>query len=138
MNNIMQSQNEITYLTRYAGSGIINTIIGFIIIFSAMLIGFSPVTSNFMGYFVGFFLGFILSKKVVFISNGNYVIESFRYLAAFIISFLFNLLILQILLTFDMIVILAQLLAAVGYTSLMYLLTRLFVFRKAIDSQKEN
>ncbi len=116
----------------------INTIIGFIIIFSAMQIGFSPVTSNFMGYFVGFFLGFILSKKVVFISNGSYVIESFRYLIAFIISFIFNLLILQTLLTFDMIAILAQLLAAVGYTSLMYLLTRLFVFRKAIDSKKEN
>ena len=61
-----------------------------------MAIGFSPVVSNVAGYAVGLMLGFVLSKKFVFRSNGRFVAESVRYLIAFIISFLFNLLVLHL------------------------------------------
>ena len=87
--------NERDYITRYAGSGLINTIVGFIVIFCAMSLGFSPVISNIAGYVVGFMLGFFLSKKFVFRSEGHFVAESIRYLFAFVFAFLINLIVLQ-------------------------------------------
>jgi putative flippase GtrA len=120
---------EATYLTRYAGSGLFNTIAGFIVIFSAMALGFSPIVSNVAGYAIGFTLGFVLSKKFVFRSNGHLVAESVRYLIAFVISFLFNLLVLRLTLIYmKMHAVVSQVAAAVSYTLLMYILTRLFVF----------
>jgi putative flippase GtrA len=120
---------EILYIVRHTGSGVINTIVGFIVIFSAMGLGFSPVASNVAGYSVGFIFGFVLSKKFVFRSNGHFVAESIRYLIAFVVSFLFNLLVLRLALNYlNFHVIASQIVAAVSYTVLMYILMRLFVF----------
>ena len=121
---------EIKYLSRYAGSGIINTIVGFIVIFSAMAIGASPVISNVAGYAVGFILGFVLSKKFVFRSNGHFVGESVRYLVAFWVAFGMNLLVLKTSIDyFSINAYIAQGFAAVSYTGLMYILTRFLVFQ---------
>jgi putative flippase GtrA len=120
---------EAVYLTRYAGTGLLNTIVGFVVIFSAMALGFSPVVSNVAGYAVGFTLGFVLSKKFVFRSNGHFVTESVRYLVVFVISFLINLLVLRLALDYlHLNVMASQVAAAVSYTLLMYILIRLFVF----------
>lgn len=128
-NNEMSASNEITYLTRYTGSGIVNTIVGFIVILTAMAIGFSPIVSNIAGYAVGFMLGFVLSKNFVFRSEGHFVAEGVRYLVAFIIAFLSNLLVLQMVLSYlNLHAVLCQLGAAVVYTVVMYLLTRFYVF----------
>ena len=119
---------EILILTRYAGSGLVNSLVGLTCIFSAMAIGFSPTSSNFIGYGVGFLLGFIFSKKFVFRSNGDSVGEGVRYLLYFVSCFFCNLLMLQLALYFDVNVVVSQLIAAVTYTSLMYLSSRLFIF----------
>ena len=119
---------EILILTRYAGSGVVNSLVGLICIFSAMAIGFSPTSSNFIGYGVGFLLGFIFSKKFVFRSNGDFVGEGVRYLLFFVSCFFCNLLILQLALYYGVNVVVSQLIAAVTYTSLMYLSSRLFIF----------
>jgi len=129
--------NESVYITRYMGSGVINTIVGFVVILSAMAVGFSPMISNVLGYAVGFTLGFILSKKFVFRSDGHFVAESIRYLIAFIAAFLFNLLVLHLSLDYLRFnAVIAQVVAAASYTLLMYLLTRLFVFSAARGSEK--
>jgi len=119
---------EILIFIRYAGSGVLNSVVGLICIFSAMSIGFSPTSSNFIGYGVGFLLGFIFSKKFVFRSNGDFVAESFRYLLFFVSCFFCNLLMLQLTLYFGVNAVVSQLIAAVTYTSLMYLSSRLFIF----------
>lgn len=120
---------ESVYLGRYVGSGSLNTMNGFAVIFSLMWLGVSPFWANVAGYTVGFILGFVLSKKFVFLSNGHFVAESFRYLIAFVISFLVNFLVLCLSLNaMKLHVVAAQVVAAGSYTLLMYLLTRLFVF----------
>jgi len=107
----------------------LNTIVGFIVIFSAMAMGLSPMVSNITGYVVGFTMGFLLSKKFVFRSNGHLVVESIRYLIAFVLSFLFNLLVLRLALTYyNFQAVPSQVAAAGSYTLLMYVLTRFFVF----------
>jgi putative flippase GtrA len=121
---------ELAYIVRYAGSGLVNTAVGFFVIGLAMIFGLSPIMSNITGYAVGFFFGFILSKRFVFRSDGRYVTESFRYVIAFVVSFVLNLIVLRIMTTqlgFNAIV--SQLVATATYTVLMFALTRFFVFR---------
>jgi putative flippase GtrA len=128
----MMNTYEIGFISRYMSGGVINTAVGFIVIFSAMALDFSPMVSNIAGYVVGFILGFVISKKFVFRSEGHLVIESIRYLVVFIVSFLLNLLVLSLAINyFNIHVMVSQVVAAISYTLLMYTLTRFFVFRAA-------
>lgn len=119
--------SESALLARYAGSGALNTVAGFAVIFTLMALGFSPYIANIGGYLVGFILGFVVSKKFVFRSNGHFVGESVRYLLAFLVCFCLNLLTLRVVLA-QTNAFAAQLVAAVVYTGAMYLFTRWFVF----------
>ena len=121
-------RSESIYLTRYTGSGALNTVAGFSVIFVLMAWGLSPLLANIGGYFVGFVLGFVLSKKFVFRSNGHFVMQSVRYLIAFTISFFFNLIVLHLALNLRINSIVAQISASMCYTLLMYILMRLYVF----------
>jgi len=128
-------QTETAYLGRYAGSGVLNTVAGFSIIFVLMALGVSPIIANVIGYLFGLILGFFLSKKLVFRSTRHITSESLRYLAAFLVCFILNLIVLQLALgVFHWDAVFAQLLAAATYTIMMYLLSRLLVFRAGIKS----
>ena len=137
-NNFLISNwwREAVYFIRYSGAGLVNTIVGFVVILSAMALNFSPIISNVAGYTVGFILGFVLSKKFVFRSNNHFVSESIRYLLAFVISFLINLLVLHLALNnLNFNALASQVVAAISYTVFMYLLTRFFVFN-SVKKQK--
>jgi len=132
-------QIESAYLGRYAGSGLLNTLAGFSVIFALMALGISPIIANVGGYLFGLILGFFLSKKVVFRSKGHISSESLRYLVAFFVCFFLNLIALQIALdVFRWEAIFAQLLAASTYTIMMYLLSRFLVFRAGIKSSQSH
>lgn len=121
---------ESAYLGRYLGSGALNTVVGFAVIFLLMWSGVSPFIANVCGYLVGLVLGFLVSRKFVFRSEGHFTREGLRYLAAFLICLVLNLLVLRFALeSLRWNPNVAQLLAAVAYTSLMYLFTRYVVFR---------
>lgn len=122
-------KQEVWQLSRYAGSGSLNTAVGFGVIFALMALGVSPLIANIGGYLVGFVLGFVVSRKFVFRSNGHFVGESLRYLAAFAACFLLNLWILHTTLNqFGWNTLVAQLTAAAAYTTSMYVCTRWLVF----------
>ena len=128
-NRTYDRNKEVGYLARYTGSGLINTVVGFFVILSAMAVGFSPVIANVAGYAVGFILGFVLSKKFVFRSDGHFVNESIRYLLAFVVSFFLNLLVLHLAIAdLNINAVFSQFIAAIAYTGCMYILTRFFVF----------
>ncbi|WP_095196511.1 GtrA family protein [Pseudomonas sp. Irchel 3A7] len=129
-------QVESSYIGRYLGSGLFNTLVGFAVIFLAMWAGLSPSLANVSGYAAGFILGFVLSKKMVFRSNGSFVKESMRYLIAFFVAFALNFIVLHIALDkFGLAVILAQIVAAIVYTLTMYALTRFYVFSPGLASK---
>lgn len=123
-------RSESTLAVRYLGSGVLNTVAGFAVIFALMAVGVSPMVANVSGYAVGFVLGFVVSKRFVFRSDGQLVAESLRYVAAFLVCFLLNLLVLSFALNeLHLNQLLAQVLAAISYTISMYGLTRHIVFR---------
>ena len=120
---------ESGYIGRHSVSGIVNTAIGFSVIFLLTYLNFSPVVANFSGYAAGLVSGFYLSKKFVFRSDGSSVKQGIQYLAAFLVAFLVNLGVLKLILHFTLWhVMLAQLLAAVAYTSVIFLLSRSLIF----------
>ncbi|MEO8330936.1 MAG: GtrA family protein [Gallionella sp.] len=122
-------QGESVYLGRYAGSGMLNTAVGFTVIFLLMWLGISPFIANIGGYLVGLILGFLVSRKFVFRSEGHISSEAIHYLATFLFCFALNLLVLKFVLdSLHWNANLAQLLAAAAYTAVMYLLTRWLVF----------
>ncbi|MDD2720667.1 MAG: GtrA family protein [Gallionella sp.] len=128
-------KSESAYLGRYAGSGALNTVAGFAVIFALTGLSFSPYLANVGGYLTGFVLGFVVSRKFVFRSNGHFVAESVRYLLAFLCCFALNLAALKFALDWlQMAALLAQLFAAVVYTGAMYALTRWFVFAAGIKA----
>jgi putative flippase GtrA len=130
-------RGEWGYLGRYIGSGAANTLIGFVVIFSTMWLGFTPLAANISGYAVGFILGFLVSKKLVFRSDGNVVKESIRYLVAFFLAFGANLATLSIALDqLNLRAIPAQLWAGGVYTCTMYILSRHYVFRDKATQRK--
>ncbi|MGJ7514104.1 GtrA family protein [Pseudomonas baetica] len=130
---------ESSYLGRYIGSGAFNTLVGFAVIFLAMWVGLSPSIANISGYAAGFLLGFVLSKKIVFRSNGSFVKESVRYLIAFLIAFALNFIVLHIALDkFELTAIPAQIFAAFVYTFAMYALTRFYVFSPTLASKSNS
>lgn len=132
-------RSESAYLGRYAGSGALNTIAGFSVIFLLMALGVSPFLANIGGYLFGLILGFFVSKKFVFRSEGHIAWEGIRYLAAFLACFVVNLFVLQFTLNvLHWSAAFAQLLAAAAYTIIMYLLTRFLVFRTEINSPHTN
>ena len=121
-------RSELFCLARYGSSGVVNTVVGLTVIFSMMAADFSPMLSNAGGYFVGFILSFVISKKMVFRSNCPLLPEGMKYLAAFLLSFAFNLGVLDWTISIGVDILICQLIAAIAYTSMMYSLTRFLVF----------
>ena len=123
-------KNESALLSRFLGAGLLNTLVGFSVIFVLMTFDIDPVLANISGYFVGFLLGFVASKKFVFRSHRHFVAESIRYLLAFFIAFGLNFLVLYLLLYYLRFnAVFAQICAAVSYSVLMFTLMRFFVFK---------
>lgn len=121
---------ESKLLQRYLGVGAINTLVGFAAIFLLTWQGASPWVANVSGYAVGLTVGFVLSRTLVFGSRrGGLGREGMRYLMAFALAFLANLVVLKLSLErLDLSPYAAQLLAAATYTGAMYLLCRHVVF----------
>jgi putative flippase GtrA len=117
------------YVSRYLGSGALNTIVGFTVIFLLMAIGLSPVISNVAGYAVGLLLGFTVSRSFVFRSDGGVISEGVRYLICFCISVAVNLIVLTYALeALQLSKELSQIVAAATYTVLMYIFSYYLIF----------
>lgn len=58
-------------LVRYAAVGVLNTAVGYGVIFGAMLFGIGHVAANMIGYGCGFILSFSLNRRWTFRSNAE-------------------------------------------------------------------
>jgi len=132
-------RSESAYISRYAGGGVLNTLVGFSVIFMLMWLGVSPLIANASGYLAGLVMGFFVAKKIVFRSEGHVTTEGIRYIAAFLTSFVVNLLVLQgALVLLHMSAILAQIFAAATFTIVMYLFSRWLVFSAGMKPPHPN
>jgi len=108
--------------------GLVNTIVGFGIIFMLMFMGFSPVLSNAIGYAIGATLSFYLNMRYTFQSKNNTLSTMVNFFVVLAIVYGMNLLVLQFLLPLIN-PYLAQIIAGIVYTLGAFFLMKIFVFK---------
>lgn len=121
-------QAEVRLIGRFLGSGVVNTLLGFLAIFTLIAVGVAPLWANVAGYGIGITFGFVSSRNFVFRGEGRIRAQGVRYLLAFFGCFFLNLFVLNFGLRF-MDAVPAQLLASMAYTLGMFSLSRLWVYR---------
>ena len=62
-------RKDLPHFVRYVGIGVINTIVGYGLIFTLMFLGINPFLSNLIGYAVGITVSYILNKNFNFRSE---------------------------------------------------------------------
>ena len=110
--------------------GIANTLVGFSIIFGLMFAGLGATASNAVGYAIGAVLSYILNKKYTFKSTDKSKLLAVKFFMVLGVSYLFNLITLQWLLTF-LNAYISQLIAGAVYTVSSFLLAKFIVFKDA-------
>lgn len=117
-------------LAKYSIAGLVNTVVGYAVIFICMASGLGPDASNVLGYCVGFATSFLQSRHWVFRSTGAVGEDSLRFIPAFLVAFVANFLVLQGLLELGVNPYLAQIGAGIAFLGVGFVLNYLFVFRK--------
>ena len=120
-------------LAKYSMAGLINTLVGYAVIFGCMACGVGPEASNVAGYGVGFVVSFVQSRYWVFRSSGGVVDDGLRFIPAFLVAFGVNFLVLQGMLEIGSNPYLAQLGAGLAFLGVGFVLNHVFVFRKRND-----
>lgn len=127
----MSSSKLFAQLARFSSVGIINTMVGYAVIFGCMALGMSPYTANILGYVVGLMCSFLLNRAFVFTAGNGLVVQQLeRFLATFAVDYLCNLMMLYVSLQAGFGDIGSQIVAGVVYSGTFFLLSRWWVFRQ--------
>jgi len=125
-------------LFRFVLVGVLNTAIGYAIIFSCMyLLGISPGLSNAAGYLVGLAISFTLNKVLTFKSKASSRAELGRFLGAFLVAYLANLGVLMACIRLGVHAGWSQVFAGVVYIGATFLLNKFLVFRLPAEGSQQ-
>ena len=121
-------------LVKYLLVGVLNTIVGFGLIFLLMWQGFSPELSNIIGYAVGICFSFVMNKIFTFgskqASKTANLKEFVKFVSSMLIAWVLNFITLKICLKMGVNAYLAQIISGGIYTITGYLLSKIWVFKK--------
>ena len=115
---------------RYILVGVINTILGYTIIFYCMYgLGLNPITSNIAGYGLCIFASYWMNRTYTFRSNGEKVPEAINFFVVFGLAYLANLTALSFFISNGLHPALSQIIAGVFYVTVSFGANRLIVFK---------
>jgi putative flippase GtrA len=112
---------------RYNAVGIVNTLIGFGLIFTLMFSGMDAKASNFFGYLVGAVISYILNSLYTFRQKPS-LGYAWRFFSVLLVSYTLNYLVLIYMLE-KINPYAAQVVAGAIYTTCSFVLAKYFVFR---------
>lgn len=122
-------------LGRYAVSGVANTAVGVLAIYTLMWLHFSPYLANLLGYTAGLLFSYFNARNYVFRFSGSHGGGSLRYAVAFGACYALNVAVLAVgLETLRWQAWIAQGAGIGVHTTLMFLLSRYFVFAERAQS----
>ena len=122
-------------LFKFSIAGLVNTAIGYIVIFFCMQLGLSPSSANLIGYAVGLVMSFLQSRYWVFESKGSLGEEWPKFIMVFLLAYAANFLLLRLLLAIPVNAYVAQLFACAAYIAVSFVLNSRFVFLNVERSQ---
>ena len=120
----------IAYILRFATVGVVNTLVGYAVIFLCMYgLGLNPVISNIIGYGVGLITSFTLNRSYTFRSTAAVGPQVVRFLVFFAFAYLVNL---GVLIGMTQYLGIgggiSQIVAGAAYSIVFFLLSHYFVF----------
>lgn len=114
---------------RFASVGVLNTVFGYGVIFTAMACGVSPYVSNALGYFLGWLLSYGLSRFWVFSNTDRSQGSMLRYAVSFGLAYSVNFGVLHSTLLLGWPSFLCQVVAGAAYFLMMFFLSKTWVFK---------
>ncbi len=117
-------------LAKYSLSGVVNTVIGYAVIFACMHFGLGPTPSNVIGYAIGCVLSFVQSRYWVFRSAGTFGADAARFLPMFLLAYAVNFAVLQAALALGVNAYVAQIAAGIAFVGAGFALNHWIVFRQ--------
>lgn len=117
-------------LLKYLSVGILNTTVGFGIIFGLMFLGISPEISNLSGYVVGIIFSYFMNKVFTFKSKSKNKLEFIKFIISMFIAYILNFTTLKICLNLNINPYISQIISGGIYTATGYILSRFWVFTK--------
>lgn len=118
------------YFVLYFMIGMINTLAGYVIIFSFMYLGIMAEVSNFIGYLLGFFVSYFLNKRYNFKSVNSHKKDLPKFATSMGLAYIANLATLSVLFrAFGVNVYIAQIVAGIIYVMCGYALSKVWVFK---------
>lgn len=113
----------------FVAVGVLNTVIGLtVIVFSHHVLGWGPTLSNVSGYCVGSITGYMLNRTLTFRSEASVGRSMPRYAAVLSVAYASNLGALHTLLWLQLPFVLAQAIAMVAFSTIVFFGSRSFAF----------
>ena len=133
-----RSAEAIRQLLAYAAVGVVNTGVGYGIIFASMyLFGLGPVVSNALGYAIGVVVSYFLNRTFTFRSSAASRREFARFVSILLLAYAANLAVLVALLdhtaTHKGV---AQVLAGIVYFAVSFVLSKYYAFAAGQQAPK--
>jgi len=130
---------SVRQLARFGLAGLVNTAVGFaVIVLLDPVLGLTPALANALGYIAGMSVGFVLNRGFVFRSQGALRTTGLRYVVAAATAFALNQGVLRgaglLLGTGAAHRLIAQMAAMAVYSATLFILCRMWVFRRSPDS----
>ncbi|MEJ8847068.1 GtrA family protein [Variovorax rhizosphaerae] len=127
-------------LMRFAAVGVLNTAVGYAVIFGCMyLLGLSAVVSNVLGFAVGLVISYVMNRRFTFRSVASAPREMLRFVLIFLLAYFCNLGVLLLLIkSVGMHEGIAQVPAGIVYFGISFILNKYYVFaRVAADPTRQ-
>lgn len=122
-------------LFRFSLVGVLNTLVGYGVIFLLLYVGFIAEVANTLGYLVGFVNSYFFNKNWTFKSKNSHKSDFVRFgisvLVAFVAQFICMSVSIRI---FEVNVYAAQIIGGIIYVIVGFLLSKFFVFKDRADS----
>jgi Predicted membrane protein len=120
-------------ILKYLLVGIINTIVGYGIIFFLMFVGVSPEISNIVGYAVGISVSYVLNKIYTFQSKAHPKKEFPKFVLSLLASYTLNFLTLVLCIhIFKINPYISQIISGAVYTLSGFVFLKYFAFRSIL------
>ena len=117
-------------LAKFSIAGVVNSLVGYLVIFGCMRLGVEPILSNVLGYCAGFITSFLQARHWVFRSTDNIGADALRFAPAFLVAFGANFLVLAGLLHLHTNPYVAQVIAGLVFMAVGFATNYLYVFRR--------
>lgn len=126
-------------LLKYLCVGIVNSILGYAIIFILIYVGVIAEISNFLGYFIAIFVSFYLNKYFTFNNGVKNKLQILKFMFSMVISYILNLIVMSFSYRIlEINVYISQILGGFVYTFTGYLLSKNWVFTPVCKKRLPN